>query len=336
MLRRIALLSITALLTLFTPGAQQQPSPEPPKQQAPAASQPTTFAQSLRKIAGFLSVKYQKDGADMQISGTCFFVRYDDKRLGENQAFSYLVTNRHMAQAGAEKGESYAILQTIVRLNLHNPVAGKESEEVNIPLEGKHWIFPADESVDLAVLPVYLDQNRYDYLNLPSTILATKDQISTNNVDVGDNVVFAGYFVQFPGQKKIQPVVRQGVLSMMPDELMETTLRKPGHLYLADVHTFHGNSGSPMFVNIGGYRNGSLTAGYSYLLLGVVSGYYLEDADFKLTVATTLEGTLHGNSGISIVVPAYELRTLLESPQLQSMRDDIVKNLENAKAKKDH
>lgn len=339
MLRRIALFSIIALFPLVTLGARQQQSQEPPKQQVPASSapQPLTFGQSLRKSIGFLTVKYLKDGTSMQISGTCFFVRYDDQRLGENRAFLYLVTNRHMAAPGVESGESYAVQQVFVKLNLRNPVAGKESEEANIPLGGGvRWIFPTDESVDLAVLSVGPDQNRYDYLNIPSSILATKDQMSTNNIDVGDNVVFAGYFVQFPGQKRIQPVVRQGVLSMMPDELMETTLRKPGHLFLADVHTFHGNSGSPMFVNVGGLRNGSLTAGYSYLLLGVVSGYYLEDADFKLTVATTLEGTIHGNSGISIIVPAYELKALLDSPQLQSMRDDVVKDQENQKTKKDH
>jgi hypothetical protein len=339
MIRRIALLTLSALLALFTAEAQQQASQEPPKQQAPAssASQPPTFGQSLRKSVGFLTVNYLKDGVGMQSSGTCFFVFYEDKRLGEKQGFRYLVTNRHMAAPGVEKGESYTIQQSFVRLNLRNPDAGKESEETNIPLGGgMHWVFPADGSVDLAVLPVGPDQNRYDYVDVPASILATKDQISTNNMDAGDNVVFAGYFVQFPGQKKIQPVVRQGVLSVMPDELMETTLRKPGHLYLADVHTFHGNSGSPMFVNVGGLRNGHIFTGSNYLLLGVVSGYYLEDADFKLTVATTLEGTLHSNSGISIVVPAYELKAVLDSPLLQGLRDGYVKYLEYEKTKKDH
>jgi hypothetical protein len=338
MLRRIALFSLTAVLTLFTAGAQQQPSPEPPKQQAVAseASQALTFGQSLRKTIGFLTADVRKDGAIWKISGTCFFVRYEDKRLGGNQAFSYLVTNRHMALPGVEKGESYPIQRMSVKLNLLNPVAGMESEEVNIPLAGVHWVFPADDSVDLAILPAAPDQTKYDYLNVPASVLAGKDQISTNNIDVGDNVLFAGYFVQFPGQKKIQPVVRQGILSMMPDELMDTTLGKPGHLYLADAHVFHGNSGSPMFVNISGFRNGSLKPGYSYLLLGVVSGYYFEDADFKLTVATTLEGTAHANSGISMIVPAYELKALLDSPLCQAWRDSYVKSLESEKTKKDH
>lgn len=67
--------------------------------------------------------------------------------------------------------------------------------------------------------------------------------------------------------------------------------------------------------------------GYSYLLLGVVSGYYFEDADFKLTVATTLEGTAHANSGISMIVPAYELKALLDSPLCQAWRDSYVREV---------
>ena len=78
-------------------------------------------------------------------------------------------------------------------------------------------------------------------------------------------------------------------------------------------------------VNLGGMRNGGIVAGCSYHLLGIVSGYYLEDADFKLTAATTVEGTLHANSGIALAVPAYELRALLDSPILQEARDAVVR-----------
>jgi hypothetical protein len=137
MLRRTALLTFGSLLALFAAGAQPQAPREPPKQQAPAssASQPPTFGQNLRKSVGFLTVKYLKDGAGMQSSGTCFFVFYEDKRLGENQGFRYLVTNRHMTSPGVEKGESYSIQQASVRLNLRNPDAGKESEEATSHLE---------------------------------------------------------------------------------------------------------------------------------------------------------------------------------------------------------
>jgi hypothetical protein len=198
-----------------------------------------------------------------------------------------------------------------------------ESEEANIPLGAQmHWYFPSDDGVDLAVLPILPDQAKYDYQAWPVSLFATKDSVTTNSIAEGDNVLFTGYFYQFPGLKKVEPIVREGILAMMPDESLETTLHRPGQLYLADVHVFGGNSGSPLFVNVGGYRNGSMTVGgFPYRLLGVISGGYTEDTNFKLTIATTMKGTFAGNSGIATVVPIDELKALLDSPALRAGRD---------------
>jgi len=270
-----------------------------------------------------MRVTYLEQGLLKQIAGTCFFVYFEDSRLGKERGFAYLVTNRHMAVPGIEKGFSYPVQQVSLRLNLHSPEGGKESFEGNIPLgETIHWFFPIDEGVDLAVLPVSPDEKRFDYLPINLSMLATKDKVESANIDPGDNVVFAGYFYQFGGEKKIQPIVREGVLAMMPDEEIKTTLQKPGHLYLADVHAFHGNSGSPVLVNAGGVRNGSISPS-NYLLLGVISGYYPEGEIFSVPAAV-LTAEVHDNSGIATVVPAYELKALLDSAPLQAARDAIV------------
>lgn len=256
----------------------------------------------------------------MVAEGTCFFVFYEDKRIGENGGFMYLVTNRHVASPGIEDGNAYPVQGVDLRLNLRNSDQG--SEEASIPIGAQlHWFFPADDSVDLAVLPILPDQVKYDYVPIPVSVFATQDVIQTRNVSEGDSILFAGYFYQFPGLKKFQPIVREGILAMIPDEKMDTTLRKPGHLYLADLHVFGGNSGSPLMVNLGGIRNGSLVSGYDYHLLGIVSGYYHEDSNLKLTIATTVTGTLEQNSGIAMVVPVDELKTLLDAPALQAVRD---------------
>jgi len=188
-----------------------------------------------------------------------------------------------------------------------------------------HWFLPTDEAVDLAVLPLAPDQQKFDYEIVPISALATKDRIQSENIAPGDTVVFAGYFYQFPGQKRIQPIVRQGVLAMMPDEELKTTLQKPGHLYFADAHAFHGNSGSPLFVNAGGLHGNTMTP-FSVLLLGVISGYYPEGETFSVPAATVLTGQVHDNSGIATVVPAYELRALLDSRDVQATRDAAVRN----------
>lgn len=102
---------------------------------------------------------------------------------------------------------------------------------------------------------------------------------------------------------------------MMPDEKLTTTLQKPGELYFIDAHVFGGNSGAPVVVTPG-FPSGAKGA----YLLGVVSGYFFETEDFKLEIASTLEGRIAANSGISIVVPASQLKTVLDSPSLEADR----------------
>jgi hypothetical protein len=113
---------------------------------------------------------------------------------------------------------------------------------------------------------------------------------------------------------------------MMPDETVPTPLQdKPGHVYFVDAHAFHGNSGSPIFVNTGGMRVGNI-GGPSYLLLGIVSGYYPESETIEsLPAAKVLTGEVHDNSGITVVVPGDELKALLDTPALQQIRDLGVK-----------
>jgi hypothetical protein len=303
----------------------KQPSQDQ-KPDAAATNRPRSSTDAIRKTVGFIRVMYLEGTQGKEIAGTCFFVFYPDERLGTDRGFAYLVTNRHMAAPGAERGFHFPVLQVFLRLNLRSPELGMESLE-GMVLTGSnlHWFFPTDEAVDLAVLPLAPDQRKFDYEIVPTSSLATKDRIQSENIAPGDTVVFAGYFYQFPGQKKIQPIVRQGVLAMMPDEELKTTLQKPGHLYFADAHAFHGNSGSPLFVNAGGLHGNTMTPS-SVLLLGVISGYYPEGETFSVPAATVLTGQVHDNSGIATVVPAYELKALLDSREVQGARDAAVAN----------
>jgi hypothetical protein len=105
---------------------------------------------------------------------------------------------------------------------------------------------------------------------------------------------------------------------MVPDEPMMTTTGKPGTVYLCDAHIFGGNSGSPVMVasswlGVGGYH-----------LLGVVSGYYYEDENFNLEIATTVKGTGRANSGVAMVVPADDLKALLDAPEQKGSREAYI------------
>jgi hypothetical protein len=320
MLKRMGLL-ILSLCTIAVHASAQtsQPTNSPP--QSSTASQSQNITALLKKTVGFLRVGFLRDGVQMEADGTCFFVFYEDKRVGENGGFIYLVTNRHMAEPGIEDGKSYPVTSTSLRMNLKASEKGSLEGPVSVGSQPR-WFFPDDNSVDLAVIALAPDQGTYDYAPFPVSLFATRDVVVAQGIAEGDNILFTGYFYQFPGLKKFQPIVREGVLAMMPDEKLDTTLRKPGHLYLGDVHVFGGNSGSPLFVNLTGMRNGILTFGAGYRLLGIVSGFYHEDSDLNLTIATTLRGKLEQNSGIAMVIPVDELKALLDSAPLQASRND--------------
>jgi|SRR5882757_697726 len=322
MIRQLLLAFLMSAHFITSTPAQQPQSTNNPPTQSTEKTRPLNAA-LVKKVVGFLRVSFVKNGRSYQSEGTCFFVFYEDKRLGDGRGFIYLVTNRHVAAPGSEEGHLYPIQSTKIRLNLRAPTQAQGAEESDLPLNGQnHWYFPEDDGVDLAVLPIFPDQTKYDYEPFPVSMFATNDRVANDSIAEGDNILFTGYFYQFPGTKRIEPIIREGVLAMIPDELMETTLHKPGKLYLADVHVFGGNSGSPMFVNVGGFRNGAMSlGGFPYLLLGIVSGGYSEDADLKLTIATTLRGTVAGNSGIATVVPVDELKALLDSPALTAVRE---------------
>jgi hypothetical protein len=271
-------------------------------------------------------VAYQDGLVQGGAIGTCFFVWVPDNRLGENQGFVYIVTNRHVAQPGIDLGSPYQVVTTVLRMNLATPEHGIKSIAEQIPLGDQlHWYFPSDNAVDLAILPLAPDQKRYAYVPIPLNVIAGSELLKSGEVGVGDPVIFAGYFSSFSGQTRMEPIVRQGVIAMLPEEKLDTTLHKKGQLFLADLHAFHGNSGSPVFANLGGMHRGSLYMGDRYMLLGVISGYYPESAGFSVPAATVLTGEVRDNSGIAAIVPAEELVKLLNSDAVQARRDQAVK-----------
>ena len=136
----------------------------------------------------------------------------------------------------------------------------------------------------------------------------------------GDPIIFSGLFIQsFLEVHTLEPIVRSGTLALLPNGLMETVLHKPGHIYFAEAHTFHGNSGSPVFIETTKFSNAITTSSYS--LLGVISGSVSEKADMTLTVTTTYSGNVEANSDVSVVVPVSQLRDILHSTALQAERD---------------
>jgi hypothetical protein len=240
--------------------------------------------------------------------------------------FMYLVTNRHMAQPGIENGRSCDVVGYMVRADTKAAgPTGSYSIVEPIPVSNLHWSFSTDASVDLAITPIGLNLDKLDVIFLPSSLLLGQDEVQKNHIVEGDSVIFTGLFVQMVGQSHSEPIVREGKIAMMPREPIPTTLRSLGDVYLVDSHVFGGNSGSPMFVDLAGQRGGSMFVGVNYRLLGVVSGYVQEDINFILQPVAAYAGTVTANSGIAMVVPAQKVLDIINSPELQKQRDDVIK-----------
>lgn len=255
-------------------------------------------------------------------SGTGFVVFFPDERLGKDRGFDYLITNRHVAQPGIEDGTPCKVVGYFFYLNHRGTSASDPPHVQKVPFSPSGlWFFPDDASLDLAVTQFAADPSEWDYQKIPVSNFVSQEMVDQRKVVEGDPVLFAGLFVQYEGASKIEPIVRTGSIAMLPSDVIDTTLKKPGRIYLTEAHVFGGNSGSPMFVDINKFTN---TFGYDYHLLGVVAGEVPETNDLAFQVSTTYKLKIPANSDISVVVPATEVMKFLMSPQIQAVRDRSV------------
>lgn len=301
-------------------------------QSGPTAPPTPPIETIIAKSVGFIRVPYRSsDGSTGYIGGTCFFVAVPDNKLGQGNGFLYIVTNRHVATA--EGVDPKLVLPEVdVEVNASQPQNGSSTTVLQVPLRGnERWFFPADESVDLAVLPRAPTNKSFDVQYVPTTAILTEADMSSQQIGVGDSVFFVGFFLQFPGVQRVEPIYRQGTIAMLPVDRIQMSDGPGGkvktleHLFLADAHAFHGNSGSPLFVQMSGFRNGRITMTTApFRLIGIVNGFVPERSDTQVTGAATFESSNDPNSGILTFVPAQELLDLLNSPALRKLRDDSV------------
>lgn len=269
----------------------------------------------------FIKLTCKKDGTEFTVRGTGFLVDYRDPRSGRG-AWTYLVTNRHVALCWDESSSLPMRVKNVsIRLSRKEPNGSAYSDELFLSHHGNvRWLLPEDDSVDLAVIPFAPDEKRFDFRTIPAdtfeTLRATAPPVSLD----GDTVLFAGFFQKFARTKSIQPVLRQGRIMGMTPNGEFPLVGMPMKLYLADIHISGGNSGSPAFINEGGYQNGNFIGQDKYRLVGIVNGFIVEDEP-NLKLAATIQGTVAENSGAATMVPVDELSALLHGPNLQALRD---------------
>ena len=324
---RLAAFLLSAILSVATLSQGQTQSASP-------APQPR-FEDTLSKTV--VRITATAEGVAGALDATGFLVGIPDKRLPmKGGKFTYLVTNRHVAEAILNDADGHPIRHRILTMNatvnLKELVNGSRVHSISLPPVGTQWVFPEDNAIDLAVISIPLD-NTYDVLEITPDNFLTPDLWEKDRIGPGDKVLTCGYFRPYAGAHQFQPIIREGSLAMVPDDIMPVPIGGSAKVYLADIHIIPGNSGSPLFLapafTLGGYVTDS-KSGIPYGVFGVVSGYMWEDDELTLRAGTDYEGTIHANSGIAMIVPISQLKDLLYSPKLQQARDSMFPNQPNA------
>jgi hypothetical protein len=288
------------------------------------------------KSARAISGKRSKEPALRGIAGTGFFIYAVDPRLGRDRGITYLVTNKHMIREPNSAGllgagpyfKTLDVRVNTVQINADGTQFAHLTVNVVDASGSLMWFTNnTDNTIDLALTPIHLDAS-FEYKTIPTEMFATKELFAKEHVNENDEVLFAGLFAWNPGAKKNYPIVRHGKLARLSEERIPLDRSNPlitTEVHLADVMSFGGNSGSPVFLREGGIREGSptMTGGYSYYLLGIMQGFFPEGMDVAVDVAR-LKGEASQNSGIAAVIPADKILDLLESPRAQAFRERIV------------
>jgi hypothetical protein len=216
-------------------------------------------------------------------------------------------------------------------LNINNKNSGSEFLAANLLTDGlnQNLFVHSDPTVDIAVIPAWPDETKFDFRAVPMDMIKTKEAFKQTTIAPGSDVFFAGLFVPHVGDKVNTPIIRFGRVAMLPDDRIrwQTDPNKAPELvelYLLETMSFGGNSGSPVFFSQGADRQpGSIFLGPPEITLaGVMSGSFNEPrpGNFIQTPNAVLP-VFAQNIGIAAVVPSHLLRDILYSPKLKQLRD---------------
>ena len=210
-------------------------------------------------------------------------------------------------------------------MNLRDPSADPAFAFIDLPVtDGKGnfvWLHTENDADDVVAIPVALDQKRFAVRVIQLDMFVDDATLKTNAVEEGDNLYFIGLMAQYYGAKRNFPVVRRGTLALMTDEKIKTPTGEQ-QAFIAELQSWPGNSGSPVFLNLGGIRGSSLMLGERLNLLGILAGGFVNEVPFDL-ITGTQQVSLGSDVpvGVSYIVPAMRITELLKSGEAQTQRE---------------
>lgn len=244
----------------------------------------------LRQCVCFLCVKGIENGQERTFyGGTAFFVAVRTQDTEDH----YLVTAKHCIERASAFGVLYA------RLNR----TGGGAEIIALP---DRWLFSENEASDIAVMPMSPDPAVFDHASLNVDMFASEAIIKDHDIGVGDDLFVVGLFTRRHGTQRNIPIVRTGVISSMPEEPFIDDAGREYHVYLAEIRSLGGLSGSPVFVYLAPMRQITLEKNTKrlaplYFVLGCIRGHWDLRTESVIDFANDEDARL--NTGIAAVTP---------------------------------
>jgi hypothetical protein len=246
--------------------------------------------------------------------GSGFFVRM--QAAVDPYWHLYAVTNDHVIRRNPTP---------YLRVNTHGPAFD------TIPTNREWWTrSPAD---DLAVLSITLDpEHAWNAVNIDDFVTRERMQKMTGlPIGPGDDVAMIGRFISHAGVARNKPTVRFGNIAMSADpfEPVEIGTDADGNpvmqeAFLVECRSLGGFSGSPVLVYPSTHRGRfTFESTIGPYLLGVDCAHvatWKPVCQSKGPTTAISNMWVDTNSGISAVIPAWRLRTILEQEPFVSQR----------------
>jgi hypothetical protein len=270
--------------------------------------------------------------------GTGFFVRYKDEASGKE--ICYLVTARHVLQ----DMDGTLLPSVKLRMNLKSPTGEIKYGYIDhVPVgdgDGNLlWLHSGDPAADVAMLPLLPDSNMFEYASISNRDFLSNAALQSGSVNEGDDLYFIGMMAQYYGAERNYPLVRHGTLAMLTDEKIDTPTG-PQKVFIAELESWPGNSGSPVFLEETSRLEGAAQSfrkrhaeernihhRNAPVFLGVVVASFLNKVTVPLgggRAGRQLQAGDTANTGVTCVVPASVLAEILDSDAARENRAEII------------
>jgi hypothetical protein len=274
-----------------------------------------TSLSEIRQIKKCVTFIFTPSGNELIPRGTGFFVGMPlENREGaperirgvQGPVHIYLATAKHVVQDRMGK----LLPQIRVRANTTN--GGSETGFAD--LREDNVFFHEENEVDLAVIPVSVDPQKFDMKVVQPELISTRETLTQYDIGEGDDVMFVGLFTHHIGRIRNQPIARFGKVALIPEEKIQVGDALED-LYLMECQSFAANSGSPVFFEISLTRH-PVFLSQRLFLAGLIKGHFRFDSSTE----NLLDLADRPNIGIAAVTPSYKLHEVLYSEKMKSYR----------------